>query len=1412
MFILSEKFHLGLDIGSTTVKLVIINSEDKIIYSDYKRHFSDIRGAVIKLINNGVQLIKEEDVTIAVTGSGGLFASKFMEIPFVQEVTAATEAIEKYIDSPDVSIELGGEDAKITFFGENLEQRMNGSCAGGTGAFIDQMASLLGVDAKGLNELSKNHERIYPIAARCGVFAKTDIQPLINEGAEKSDIAASIFQAVVNQTIGGLACGKKIKGNVVFLGGPLCFLSELRNRFIETLKLKESEVIFPLNSNLYVAIGAALLSKNSKEIKCKKIIEKLSQLNNREENEINKLRPLFESKEELIEFKKRHDKLTANRKNIKEYKGEAFLGIDAGSTTTKAVLISDKGEILYSYYDGNKGNPLKETIKILKDMYLNLNENIVIAKACVVGYGEAMLKEAFKVDIGEVETIAHYKAAKYFTHNVDFILDIGGQDIKCITIKNGAIDSIMLNEACSSGCGSFLENYANSMNLNINEFSALALNSKKPVDLGSRCTVFMNSRVKQAQKEGATPEDISAGLSYSIIKNALFKVIKIKDFNKIGENIVIQGGTFYNDSVVRTFEILTNKQVIRPDIAGLMGAFGAAIIAKENSIVGEKTKLISLNRLKEFKVKKENSVCLKCENNCKLNINIFNEGNKFTSGNRCEKGSGNENHSLDENINMYKYKMKRIFDYIPLDKDEKIRGTIGIPRVLNIYEDYPFWATFFKKLKFRVELSPFSTQKIYEMGMETIPSESLCYPGKLIHGHIMWLLNKKVDYIFYPCIPNGFKEEKQGEYNCPIVISYPEVIKNNFDFNNNKTEFLNPFLPMDNKEKLKNRLCEEFSRFNISKEEVEIAVEAAFKEREAVKADIRKKGEDIINFLNKTGKRGIVLLARPYHIDPGINHGIPELINSFGLAILTEDSVAHLGHIDEPLRVIDQWSYYSTIYKAASFVSKNKNLEIIEINSFGCGLDSVAIDQVEEILSKYSRIFTVLKIDEGTNLGAIKIRIRSLLAVIADRQRMEFENKKIHNSFERVEFTKKMKENHTILAPELSPIHFQFIEKAFKSSGYNLEVLPIKDKNIIDEGLRYVNNDTCFPAIIIVGQIIEAINSGKYDKNKLSILMFQTCGGCKASNYVALLRKALIEAELGFVPVIAMNFKGMEKNSGFKISIMLVHKMIIAIIYGDLLMKLLHKTRPYEVVIGSTEKLYERWVEICKSDVEKNIIKNFKRNVNNIIKEFEDIEIIDEEKIKIGIVGEIFTKYHPLSNNNLIKNLELEGVEVVLPEFLDFFLYCVYDGGFNNRVLNGKKSNKFLGILATEILELYRKPVREALSGSKIFSNNLYIWELFEGIEEILSIGNQTGEGWLLTAKIQNMIRCGITDILCVQPFGCLPNHITGRGMIKELLKRNKGASIVALDYDSGASEVNQINRIKLMLSNANKKRIIKTI
>lgn len=1400
---MKKVLHIGIDIGSTTVKIAVLNDAKQCMHACYVRHYTDIRQKVWDLLQNAYEIFGDQQITIAITGSGGIALADYLGITFIQEVIAGTKAVRTYYPQSDVIIELGGEDAKITYLTGGNEHRMNGNCAGGTGAFIDQMATLLHTDAGGLNELAKKSDTLYPIAARCGVFAKTDIQALLNEGASKENVAASVFQSIVFQTITGLACGRPIKGSVCFLGGPLTYLSQLRNQFAKTLHLTAEQVIAPENAQVYVAIGAALGSFNEKPVSFMNLMGQLRNVDESSLAQSDRIEPLFKTEDELKAFQKRHSQHTVPYADLASYSGPCYLGMDAGSTTIKSVLLSEDNKILYTHYQNNEGSPLLAAKKIVEEIYSQLPAGAFIAKAGITGYGEGLIKEAMHLDIGEVETIAHYQAAAHFCPDVDFILDIGGQDMKCSRLKDGHIEDILLNEACSSGCGSFLDTFAKSLNLSIKEFSKAALLAKSPIDLGSRCTVFMNSKVKQAQKEGATMADISAGLSYSVIKNALYKVIKVKDPAKLGKHIVVQGGTFYNDAVLRAFEKLLGRQVIRPAIAGLMGAFGMGLICRTAYHADQvKSTLLPKEELEQLHVTTSIRHCGKCTNNCLLTVNTFNDGRSFITGNRCERGAAGSVAAHHKVLpNLYKVKYNLLFNkYKPLAHGP--RGTVGIPRVLNMYEDYPFWFTFFTKLGYTVVLSDPSSKELFEKAMDTIPSDSACYPAKLVHGHIENLLEKGVDRIFYPCIQNGPDEgSRDNTFNCPMVMSYPEVIRHNMveRLSDTNTVYLCPFLPLHDEKRIVPRLQEELRVWNLGKKEIKEAAQAAWKEEESYKQTYRDLTQKTLSMLAKNGDRAIVLCGRPYHVDPEINHGIPELINSLGLAVLTEDGVAPLGHLPKELRVVDQWSYHSRLYRAAQYIVTQPNLELVELNSFGCGLDAIVADQVQEILAQGHKIHTLLKIDEGSNLGAIRIRLRSLLFVMNHRQKED--TAAIPYSYHKAVFTKEDKKTNVILAPSMTPIHFPMFQAAFAHEGYHMEILPHQGQTAIDTGLAYIHNDACYPAIMSLGQIITALKSGKYDLKHTSVIISQTGGCCRATNYIGMIRKALADAGMADVSIISLNTKGLNEQPGFKPHLGFWHRLVMAMIYGDALQQVLYRTRPYEKVKGTAERLFKKWQDKCTHDLMKADISTFKKNIRSMIAEFDNIDMHEEKKPRIGLVGEIYVKFHPIANNHIVRMIEEEGGEIIVSGLADFFLYGLLDNQFRHKYLSGSWLSSFASKSMVKLLNWYRKPYCEAVAKSRHFDPISSIYDIADEAKQYLSLGHEAGEGWFLTGDMIDLIKRGAKNIVCLQPWACLPNHVTGKGMIKTLKAAFPEVNIVAIDYDPSASSVNQTNRLKLMLT-----------
>ncbi|RSX51597.1 2-hydroxyglutaryl-CoA dehydratase [Bifidobacterium callimiconis] len=1609
----NDCIRIGLDIGSTTVKAVVLDRDgvktennggdesplaapgQHILYADYRRHHANVRATVAELLTDIHHHLEDlhrgdEPVRLSITGSGGLGLADNLHVPFAQEVIAETVAIDAKYPQADVIIELGGEDAKVTYLKPTPEQRMNGSCAGGTGAFIDQMATLLDTDATGLNEMAKNYQTLYPIASRCGVFAKTDLQPLINDGAAKPDLAASIFTAVATQTIAGLSSGRPIRGTVIFLGGPLFFLSELREAFRRALKDRVKEFITPEDAHLYVAYGAALLAgqEDSEQTEdgtvhyeartLDDILTALENLKNLPSNTPT-MPPLFDTEEDRERFNERHHREHIHIGTLEGAHGPHFLGIDAGSTTIKATLVNDDREIVWSSYANNEGSPLTAAVNIVKKIQNELPDGAYIARSCATGYGEGLITTGLHLDEGVVETMAHYRGAEMVSPGVTAVIDIGGQDMKYLAINDGVIDSIAVNEACSSGCGSFLQTFAQSMGLTIQEFTQKALASDHPVDLGSRCTVFMNSSVKQAQKEGASIENIAAGLCYSVVRNALYKVIKLRDAGDLGDTVVVQGGTFLNDAVLRAFELLTEREVTRPNIAGLMGAFGAALTARmhynDDDDPNKRSSILSGSELDNLSMTSERDVCKLCQNHCKLTITTFADGSRYVTGNRCERG-GDSKRKRSDRPNLYEYKYKRCFAYRRLTDKKATRGEIGIPRVLNMYENYPFWFTLLTSLGFKVMISGRSNHELFETGIDSIASENICYPAKLVHGHIKWLLHKGIKTIFYPCVSyeENLVENTDNHYNCPVVANYPVVIGANMpELRDPSIRYMRPYFNLADHDLMVDRIVEEFAWANVTREEAEAAVKAAYAEDKLFKHDVQQEGLRALAYMKEHNCRGIVLAGRPYHIDPEINHGIPETICALGMVVLSEDSICELQpgedlhlsdylaegekdprkkdsagfrHVGDrkvtrmPLRVTNQWAYHSRLYAAAHFVASYPGLELVQLNSFGCGLDAITTDQVSEILADKADVYTLLKIDEVSNLGAAKIRLRSLKAAVEEREankkreehalqttaeqvrrETESENrlaeaqarfeeakkqleaaqaeveatmpaanldagfvkkpyaitldgagaagagagastkpqpkqgefrrtgskaptpgrqilldavmdgnpkasaqtkKNAHNTAtmskyaNRIPFGKSMKKDYTIVAPQMSPMHMSLIESVIRSGGYKFDILEHASRDDVELGLKYVNNDACYPAIMVIGQLVNAIVEGKYDPDKVALAITQTGGMCRATNYFGLIRKALVDAGYPQVPVIALSTQGLESNPGFTPTPALLHRAIKALIVGDLFLKCLYRVRPYEQVKGSADELYRMWDTITREAIEHHgFSKTAKAKIGKgylpypvllkeIVKSFDALPLRDiPRKPRVGVVGEILVKYHPDANNHVVDVIESQGCEAVVPGIMEFMTTRPYITDWNEHNL-GTGGNKKLYAVMRWGLDRYLNPVRRAIDlAHGKFQQDLPMSELVKKAGEVTSVGVQAGEGWLLTAEILELIESGAPNVVCAQPFACLPNHVTGRGMFGEIRRQHPEANIVSIDYDPGASQANQLNRIKLMISAA---------
>ncbi|QWW19406.1 2-hydroxyacyl-CoA dehydratase [Schaalia sp. 19OD2882] len=1453
---------LGIDVGSTTVKAVLMDPLSwTLVHGDYRRHNADVRAELTRLLEDVGRAHPGTRIVAAITGSGGLTTAKAIGVPFVQEVIAGTEATRRLHPDVDVVIELGGEDAKLTYLHPTPEQRMNGTCAGGTGAFIDQMATLLHTDPSGLDALAAHHTHLHPIASRCGVFAKSDLQPLINQGAAHEDLAASIFQAVATQTIAGLACGRPIRGTVMFLGGPLHFLPQLRKAY-ERLLPKAGGFVTPKNAQLFVAMGAAMAAPQENARGAEGAPTTLGALVHALRSapvtaESARMPPLFASDAERTAFTARHARNAVPKLDLAKAKGRCWLGVDAGSTTIKAVVIDEEGRIVFTHYASNEGDPVSAAVQIVRRVRTELPEQCTIGRSCATGYGEGLVAAALTMDEGEVETMAHYRAAEAVHPGVTSVIDIGGQDMKFLRIKDHTVDSISVNEACSAGCGSFLQTFAHTMGQDIEHFASAATRAASPVDLGTRCTVFMNSSVKQAQKEGACVEDISAGLSYSVVRNALYKVIKLKDPSDLGDKVVVQGGTFLNDAVLRAFEVLTEREVVRPDIAGLMGAYGAALTARMHDSGEGESSLARLEDLEGFCVTSESKTCRLCQNHCRMTISTFSNGERHVSGNRCERGASLERVPKKSQLpNLYEWKYKRIFGYRRLTEAKAHRGDIGIARVLGMYDEYPFWFTMLTHLGFRVMISARSDHDLFEKGMESIPSENVCYPAKLVHGHVEALLDKGITTIFMPCVM--YEQRSQGadnSFNCPIVATYPEVVRNNMErLRQGDIRFISPFVNLANREYLPEHLCKEFAAFghDIPVEEMRAALDAAWAEDAAWREELREKGRESVEWMRAHGVRGIVLAGRPYHLDPEVNHGIPEVILGLGMGVLTEDSIAD-GRLERPLRVLDQWSYHSRLYEAAARVGDEADLQLVQLNSFGCGLDAVTAEQVMEILEGRGDVHTVLKIDEVSNLGAAKIRLRSLEAAVcerattapADAEAPTDEGAGLRSAIVdttvlqdpaeraareeaaavaaghvqvRAQFTEEMREQGwQILIPQMAPIHFRLLEPVFRRAGLNVRLLEHTSRESMEVGLKFVNNDACYPSIVVIGQLLEELCSGRADPERTAVAITQTGGMCRATNYVALLRKGLRDAGYPQVPVIAVSVQGLENNPGFTIGVKDLHRSVQALVIGDMLQSVLLRVRPYEAEAGSAMALYRRWDTIFREWLGTGKSPTwsarrpwgsrvtYRRLVARCVAEFDALPLRDEpRRPRVGLVGEILVKFHPDANNHAVDVIEAEGCEAELPGLMQFFHYSAATAEWDHEHLGLDGKARWMMPLALWAMERYEVPVHAAFArtGGK-FEPHRRVKDMAERSTDIARMGNQAGEGWYLTSEMVDMIEHGCPNIICAQPFACLPNHVVGKGMFRALRDRCPQANVVAVDYDPGASEVNQLNRIKLMIATA---------
>ncbi len=1405
---LDDKYYLGIDLGSTTVKYVLLNAHGQVLQQEYVRHQSAVFPTLLTCLQKLATLYPHAQVCINFTGSAALALAEHLGLVFVQEVIAASTFLKQLPQTIDTSIELGGEDSKILFLSGGMELRMNEACAGGTGAFIDQMATLLHTDAPGLNELAKHAQKTYPIASRCGVFAKTDLVALLNQGVAKEDIAKSIFDAVCEQTISGLACGRSIEGNVCFLGGPLSFLSELQASFRSRLESDKTHFVLLDNAQYAMAHGAALeaLRSYSDEFAEQKtpvkaleeVIAALATTNFKPEQST--LPCLFKDAAEREAFIARHQKESLTSYPLAQAEGNLYLGIDLGSTTVKSVLIDDNLRLLDSFYTNNEGSPLEKLLPKVKALLAAIPPTAKLTAICTTGYGATLAKAALNAQYAEVETMAHQKAACAFDPDTTYVIDIGGQDMKCIKVKNGIIKDMQLNESCSSGCGSFIETFAKQLNLTLPQFVAAAEEAHYPSDLGTRCSVFMNSKVKQAQRDNVPLPDIAAGLCFSIVRNALYKVLRIHDSAELGDHVVVQGGTFLNDAVLRAFELLIGRNVIRPNIAGLMGAFGAALLAKERYAHDKQELVIKDDFFDLSKIKIRQFRCKGCNNHCLLTMNTFLSGQKHIHGNRCDFAlkTGIKNKERNEFI---EFKLATLFDR-PVIPVEKARGTVGIPRVLNIYEHYPYWHALFSALNMHVELSPLTTKEIAELGNITIPSQSLCYPAKLTHGHVSYLANLGVQDIFLPCIPREAKVDQSmaDSYACPVVGGYPEALKLNVITQHPGLKIHTPFLDITKGRTVLRAIKKCFPE--IPAREIKHAIYKAEEALNAYRVALRHEGERMVLKAEDEGKTLIVLSGRPYHIDPLINHGIPALISSMGTIVVTEDAVFHLAKEQPKLDVVNQWAFHSRLYKAAEFAAERANVQLVQLVSFGCGIDAITSEQVRKILERHDKIYTMLKIDEGDTLGAAKIRIKSLLCALNADAMSKLNGESVHQQ-------KPVKgvpnELRTLYVPQMAPIHFPILTAALQALGYRVELLPDVNDKAIELGLKYVNNDACYPAIVVIGQLVEALVSGKIDAKRAALLLAQTCGPCRATNYPALLRWALHDLGYDEVPIVTLSSYDLDTDAlHLKLGLHGLYRLMRGILLGDLLQKLYFHTKTYEKLKGSSDTVLKIMVEQCSHYMlSSQRHHNFVNIVRAIVQAFSQIDLDDsKKKPRVGIVGEILLKYHPKANLNLMNQLIEEGVEPVIGDISSFLLYCLNDSIFQAKYLKGSWVKATGSWLIAHRFNRMREVIMQALEDSK-FDNLTPFNDYKKAIEGLVSAGQQAGEGWLLTAEMIDYIEHGIKNVLCVQPFACLPNHVTGKGVMRAIRMGYEDANLCSIDFEAGTAQSNVANRLKLFLTTA---------
>ncbi len=1400
--------RIGIDIGSTTAKIVAVDEAENVLFSKYERHNANAKDVVVSVLEELMAQCGDADVSVRLTGSVGMGFSEKHSFPFVQEVVAAAKAVRKYYPATSSLIDIGGEDAKVVFFkdGHAADLRMNGNCAGGTGAFIDQMAVLLNVGVDELNDLALSAERTYPIASRCGVFCKTDIQNLIAKNVSRADIAASILHAVAVQTVVTLAHGSEITPPVLFCGGPLTFIPALRKAFVDYLSISPDDIILPENGTLLPAIGAALADVDGERPgKLSAVIAELRNAAVSKDGLRSSLTPIFTDDSEYTVWQERMSRHTVRRAELRRGRQEAFIGIDSGSTTTKIVVTDSDSKIIYSYYSANNGNPIEaveEGLKGLQKACAESGTELCIKGSCSTGYGEDLIKAAFQLAGGIVETIAHYMAAHYLDPEVSFILDIGGQDMKAIFVTDGIIDRIEINEACSSGCGSFIETFAKTLGYTAHEFAVEACRADAPCDLGTRCTVFMNSKVKQALREGATVSDIAAGLAYSVVKNCLYKVLKLKDVSQLGKHIVVQGGTMRNDAVVRALEVLTGTEVTRCDIPELMGAYGCALYAKAHA-AGEV-------RLDDMLAKAHYTSkflhCKGCDNQCLVVRYQFDNGEKYYSGNRCEKvftngGAGKP----QKGINAYQKKNELLFDREGVKCDRRM--TVGIPRCLNMYEDYPFWHTLFTECGIEVCLSDLSNFSSYERNACMVMSDNICFPAKLVHSHIQNLIDKKVSRIFMPFVVYERQGKEQNSYNCPIVTGYAEVVKS---VQAGDIPIDSPTITFKDNSLLFKQCKEYLGALGVTDTTINKAFSLAMSAQDNYVRDIISYNERVLAKARERGALAILLAGRPYHTDMLIQHKVSDMLADMGIYVITDDIVRDKKVAVNDAHYLSQWAYPNRILEAAKWCAGQDGMEFVQMTSFGCGPDAFLVDEVRDLLLRHGRVLTLLKLDDINNVGSMKLRVRSLIESLklaggdgADRRKTaEFKTTPVFD---------KACRGRKILVPYFTPFISPLIPAIMRVAGYDVENLPLSDTESCEWGLKYANNEVCYPATLIVGDIIKAFKSGKYDPHNTAVAMTQTGGQCRASSYVSLIKKALVDAGYDDVPVIAFAVGGSIKNlqPGFKVNwIKLLPIALYSVLYSDCISKFYYASVVREKQPGQAARLRDLYLQASESLILEGRSEDLLSYLSMAATEFNRI-CYDVERPKVCVVGEIFLKFNPFAQKNVTDWLISQGVEIVPPLLLDFFMQSFVNNRIDRQThLKRRSITDFIYSLVYKRIRKHIARVNKAASSFRYFTPFNDIFEEADEARKVISLGAQFGEGWLLPAEIMSCARQGVRDVVSLQPFGCIANHIVSKGIEKKIKMFFPDMNILSLDFDNGVSDVNVTNRLLLFIDNLKGKEV----